>query len=127
MIKLLLIEDDAKCARMVEKILEPHGFEVHHVATGLGGIQLARQITPALILLDMDLPDLNGKVVCVQLRTIVSKTTPVIAFTAENGAKAKRIALAFGCDDFISKPIDTRLFPHQLKQILNVPDDVEAE
>jgi DNA-binding response OmpR family regulator len=125
MTDILLIEDDAKCARMVEKILEPHGFRVHHAANGLTGLQLARQSEFALILLDMDLPDLDGKVVCVQLRG-TNKAIPIVAFTAENGAKAKRIALAFGCNHFISKPIDTRAFPQQLRTFLNALEDVEA-
>jgi DNA-binding response OmpR family regulator len=119
MFNLLLIEDDVKCARMVEKIMEPHEFKVHHAATALDGLQLARKTSFDIILLDMDLPDLDGKVVAIQLRSVISRgTTPIIAFTAENGARAKRIALAVGCDDFISKPIDTRAFPAQISAII---------
>ena len=125
MTDILLIEDDMKCARMVEKVLEPHGFTVYHAVNGLTGLQLARQANFALILLDMDLPDLDGKVVCVQLRG-TNKAVPIVAFTAENGAKAKRMALAFGCNHFISKPIDTRAFPQQLKTFLDSSQDVEA-
>jgi DNA-binding response OmpR family regulator len=92
---------------------------VHHAPNGLTGLRLARELRPALILVDMDLPDLEGKVVVAQLRGISELSgTPVVAFTAENSARAKRLALAFGCVDFISKPIDTRAFPSQLTQII---------
>jgi DNA-binding response OmpR family regulator len=116
---ILLIEDDRNTARMVSKVLEPHGFIVHHAANGLAGLRLAREVNPDLILADMDLPDLEGKVVVMKLRGAAeSSTIPIVAFTAENSARAKRLALAFGCTDFISKPIDTRAFPTQIAQII---------
>lgn len=119
MATLLLIEDDLNAARMVAKILTPFGFTVHHAANGLTGLKLAREIHPEIILVDMDLPDIEGKVVVTQLRGIPeSARLPIVAFTAEASARAKRLALAFGCDAFISKPIDTRAFPDQVQQIL---------
>ncbi len=119
MCNVLLIEDDQKFARMVEKIMGPRGYTIHHAATGLDGLQLARRIHPDIILLDMNLPDLDGKVIAVNLRGMINRgTTPIVALTAESGARAKRIALAIGCDDFISKPIDTRAFPGQIATIL---------
>ncbi len=119
MCNILLIEDDLKFARLVEKIMGPHGHTVHHAATGLDGLQLARRIHPDIILLDMNLPDLDGKVIAVNLRGMINRgTIPIVALTAESGARAKRIALAIGCDDFISKPIDTRAFPDQIATIM---------
>ncbi len=119
MVTLLLIEDDHNAARMVAKILTPHGFEVHHAPNGLMGLRLAREVNPDVILVDMDLPDLEGKVVVSRLRgSPEAKGLPIIAFTAECSLRAKRLAIAFGCDAFISKPIDTRTFPDQLRQIM---------
>jgi DNA-binding response OmpR family regulator len=120
MTTILLIEDDRNCARMVAKILEPHGYTIHHAANGLTGLRMAREHKPDIILVDMDLPDLEGKVVVLQLRGgITPSHVPIVAFTAEPGAKAKRLALAVGCKEFISKPIDTRAFPDQIGRILN--------
>jgi two-component system cell cycle response regulator DivK len=116
---ILLIEDNRDCARMVNKIIEPRGHSVVHAATALDGLKLARSLRPDLILLDMDLPDLEGKVVVNQLRIDPGfRTTPIVAFTAENSSRAKRMALAFGCTDFISKPIDTRTFPTQVETLM---------
>ncbi|HVO71632.1 MAG TPA: response regulator [Aggregatilineaceae bacterium] len=117
--EILLIEDDLKFARMVEKIMTPHGYVIHHAANGLDGLRLARQITADIILLDMHLPDLDGKAIVVTLRgTIKRGTIPIVALTAESGDRAKRIALALGCEYFISKPIDTRAFPGQIGAII---------
>ncbi len=120
MTTLLLIEDDLKCANLVRKVLEPQGYTIHHAATGLAGLQLARQVHPDVILLDMNLPDLDGKIIAVNLRGSIQKgTVPIVAFTAESGARARRIALALGCDDFISKPFDTRALASQIADIMN--------
>jgi len=116
---MLLIEDDPQCARMLEKVLPEHGYAIHHASTGLDGLKLARTVNPQVILVDMGLPDLNGKIVVNQLRGIRStQNIPIIAFTAESGDRAKRMALAFGCDGFISKPIDTHELPHQIASVM---------
>ncbi|MEP7288051.1 MAG: response regulator [Chloroflexota bacterium] len=116
---ILLIEDNKDTARMVSKILEPHGHTVEHAPNGLEGLKMAREIHADLILCDMDLPDLEGKVVVNQLRALSNVGhIPIVAFTAENSARAKRLALMFGCNDFISKPIDTRTFPELIEQLI---------
>ncbi|MBX3063017.1 MAG: response regulator [Anaerolineae bacterium] len=119
MVSILLIEDDLNCARLVQKVLAPHDHKVLHAANGLTGLRAARELSSALVLVDMDLPDLNGRAVVVQLRSILREVNvPIVAFTAESGTRAQRIALAVGCDDFISKPIDTREFPARIHAIL---------
>lgn len=119
MASILLIEDDLNCARLVQKVLAPHNHHIQHAANGLTGLRMARELNAKLVLVDMDLPDLNGRAVVVQLRSILRDVSvPIVAFTAESGTRAQRIALAVGCDDFISKPIDTRAFPAQIRAIL---------
>ncbi len=119
MASILLIEDDVVAARMVMKVLANKGYTITHAATGLDGLQLAHELYPDLILVDLGLPDLDGKVVALQLSHFLSaKSSAIVAFTAECGAKAKRLALAYGCRDFISKPIDTRAFPEQIAKLL---------
>jgi DNA-binding response OmpR family regulator len=119
MATILLIEDDRDCAATIARILSPHRHVVHHATDGLAGLQLARESHPDLILVDMNLPDLKGEVVALQLRVLVGRSpVSLVAFTAESGTRARRLALAFGCDTFISKPIDTQTFPRQIDQIL---------
>jgi len=115
MATILMIEDDGNFARLVDKIMKPLGHSVIHAGTAMVGLQLAENETFELVLLDMDLPDLDGKVVATTLRarTGMSKV-PIIAVTAQSDPVARRLALAFGCNGFISKPIDTRTFPDQV-------------
>ncbi len=119
MASILLIEDDILAARLVLKVLGTQGYAIRHVGTGLEGLQVARELRPDLVLVDLGLPDLDGKVVAMQLRHILSaRSSVIVAFTAEAGAKARRLALAYGCHDFISKPIDTRAFPDLIARLL---------
>lgn len=117
--RIVLVEDDIVTARIVLKILHTHGYQVSHAATGTEGIALAQELQPKLVLVDLGLPDLDGKVVAAHLNQILAANAGVVcAFTSESGAKAKRLALAYGCHHFISKPIDTRSFPDQVADLL---------
>ncbi len=123
MTTLLLIEDDPECARMVGKLLKPHGFTIEHTTRGLTGLQIARTTELDLILVDINLPDISGNVVILQLRAVMRRQgVPIIAFTAETSAKAKRIAAALGCDGFLSKPIDTPTFHSQIVEFLKTAE-----
>jgi DNA-binding response OmpR family regulator len=116
---LLLIEDDADAARMVRKALAHQHYDFHHAANGLDGLRLARQVCPHIVLVDMNLPDLEGKIIVTQLHgKILAPTSTLIAFTAEDDARTRRITRALGCDDLIGKPIDVRAFAWQVSQII---------
>ena len=119
MATILMIEDDKNFVRLVEKVLGQHGHTIIHAGTALNGLHLAEVDTVQLVLLDMDLPDLDGKVVATTLRARPGKKdVPIIAVTAQTDAIARRLALAFGCSGFIPKPIDTRIFPNQIRSYL---------
>jgi DNA-binding response OmpR family regulator len=116
---VLIIEDDGKFARLVEKILGAQGHQVIHAGTALDGLRLADLEKVNLILLDMDLPDLDGKVVANALRSRPGlQRVPIIAVTAQNDAITRRLVMAFGCNGFIPKPIDTRQFVIQVAEFL---------
>jgi len=124
MTTILLIEDDIVAARLVQKVLMKSGYILHHASTGLEGLALAHELQPDLVLVDLGLPDLDGKVVALQMSHFLSaRSSMIVAFTAETGAKAKRLALAYGCQDFISKPIDTRAFPELIAQLVATVDN----
>lgn len=119
MIKLLLIEDDMVCANLVKHVLTLNGFEVYHASDALMGLRGARDYNPDAILLDLNLPDLDGKMVALQLRKSPRwAETPIIAFTGEATSKTRRLAMGFGCDEMISKSDDYEELPHQLLEII---------
>lgn len=120
---VLLIEDDYDAARMVIRLLSSNGYDIHHAATGLGGLGLAHKIRPNLILVDLGLPDVDGKSVALRMRSMFqSSGTAIVAFTAETGARTQRMAKAYGCDHFISKPINTQTFPAEIGRILSTQE-----
>lgn len=117
---ILLIEDDLKFARVVEKIFNARGYEVVHAPTALEGLQRAEDNRIKLVLLDIDLPDLDGKVVATRLRAReCMRNVPIIAVTAQDSAAIRRLIKGFGCSGYIPKPIDTRQFPEQILAYLN--------
>jgi len=117
--ELLLVETDVYAARMVDKVLNPYGFNIHYAPTGAEGLQLAQSYPPDIILANMEQHDLEGKVIITTLRRLTAhRAVPIIAFTTESGARAKRLAIEAGYDSCISKPIDTRAFPGQIAEVL---------
>lgn len=123
MTSLLLIEDDLTFATLLTRVLEIHGFSVIHAPTGLSGLKTARRINTDLILVDIHLPDIDGKLVALALKLRRSpctrKSQPVIAITGDTGLNVIRLALAFGFDDCVSKPMDLQTFPHYLMEVMS--------
>lgn len=108
---ILYIEDNPDNMRLVKRALEAKGYVIHGAINGLSGIQMAESIEPKLILLDINLPDIDGYEVAKRLRKHRSSALrycPIIAITANTlkGDAAK--ALDAGCDVYMSKPINIR-------------------
>lgn len=123
MANILMIEDDLNFIRLLEKVLGARGHTVLHAETALTGLQMAENKEIDLVLLDMDLPDLDGKVVATTLRARTGlEKVPIIAVTAQTDAITRRLVLAFGCNGYIPKPIDTRTFPNQIEAFLAQTD-----
>ena len=116
MARILHIEDDPKNRLLVRKILASSGHDVVDAETGLEGIRLAGEVRPDLVLVDINIPDLDGYEVTLRLRGISSLSgVPIVAITAEGD---RATSLAVGCDGFLEKPIDARRFPRQIEKFL---------
>ncbi len=108
MARVLHIEDDPTNRLLVRKLLSGHGFEVIDAVDGLEGIRLACADRPDLILIDINIPHLDGYEVTLRLRGEPSLAgVPIVAITAEGD---RDTSLAVGCDGFLQKPIDARSF-----------------
>jgi DNA-binding response OmpR family regulator len=105
---ILLVEDNQQNADMVIHILQTAGMEVKHFIRGLDAAQQARRERPGLILMDFDLPDIDGRTLALSLKKQLggSSAPPIIAVTARTGETEKRIAEYFGCAAFVSKPFN---------------------
>jgi len=102
---VLHVEDFKNNRELVRRILESRGYNVVDAVTGLEGITLAQKIKPDLILMDINLPDLDGFSVVTRLRSHPQlASVPIIAITARNFSDDPERAKAIGCDGYVSKP-----------------------
>jgi DNA-binding response OmpR family regulator len=102
-VHLLLVEDDTKIGKGVAQALENSGYEVEWVTTGRAALDAASSVPPALVLLDLGLPDADGVDVCTQLRAMIPSATIVI-LTARTDEIDVVVGLDAGADDYVSKP-----------------------
>jgi two-component system, cell cycle response regulator DivK len=111
MAKILLVEDNEMNRDMLSRRLVRRGYEVVIALDGEQGLAMARSEAPALILMDMSLPGIDGWEATRQLKAAPeTQKIPVIALTAHAMAGDREKAVAVGCDDFDTKPVElTRL------------------
>ncbi len=115
MSSILLIEDNQENADMTVRILESASYQVKHCLRGFEGAKYARYEHPDLILMDFDLPDVDGYTVTLMLKKqLGSATPPIVAVTARVGIAEIRLAEAHGCQAFVSKPF----LPEELLSVI---------
>ena len=121
--RILVVEDNELNLKLLNDILEAHGYDV--LATGEGAVALAwaRQYRPSLILLDLQLPDISGLEVTRQLKADTDTASiPIIAVTAFAMAGDEKKALEQGCDAYVAKPIDLRKVLDLVAGFVDAPD-----
>jgi two-component system cell cycle response regulator DivK len=117
---ILLIEDNAKNRYLATYLLEARGFVVVPAESGPIGIEMAGRISPNLILLDIQLPSMDGYTVARALRNIPAlKDVPIVAVTSYAMMGDREKALASGCNGYIEKPIDPETFTGEIEVFLN--------
>jgi two-component system cell cycle response regulator DivK len=117
--KILLIEDNEHNRYLTTFLLEARGHEVMHARLGRDGIELAKKHSPALILLDIQLPEMDGYAVASALRAIPSLMhVPIVAVTSYAMAGDREKALAAGCNGYLEKPIDPDTFGSVVERFL---------
>ena len=104
--KVLVIEDDKNIAELLRLYLEKDGFEVSIANDGRRGLDLALNSSPALILLDIMLPEVDGWTICREVRK--KSSTPIIMLTAKGETFDKVSGLEMGADDYIVKPFEAK-------------------
>ena len=108
---ILLIEDNEQNRYLATFLLERHGYKVVPAADSRKGIEAARTLLPNLILLDIQLPVMDGYAVAQALRALEAlRQTPIVAVTSYAMVGDREKALAAGCNGYIEKPIDPETF-----------------
>ena len=117
--KILYIEDDPQARVLMADIFRYKGYIYIEASRGLEGIQLASEHLPDLILVDLQLPDIQGYEVTTHLKSLEKlQETPIIALTAETQKDVKELVLTAGCDGYISKPINITEFLFKIEEYL---------
>ncbi len=119
---ILLIEDNEQNRYLATFLLEKHGHRVVAAADGIRGLELARSIDPRLILLDIQLPTMDGYAVARHLRQIPSlRHIPIVAVTSYAMPGDREKCLAAGCTGYIEKPINPETFVAELERYRQPP------
>ena len=114
--KVLIVEDDRNIADLLRLYLEKEGYEVYIALDGLKGLEKFRQVQPALVLLDVMLPGMDGWGVCRSIR--LESKTPIIMLTAKSETEDKVAGLKQGADDYITKPFEMKEVLARIEAVL---------
>jgi CheY-like chemotaxis protein len=119
---VLIIEDNEQNRYLLTFLLQQHAYEVVSAADGPTGIELAGSVRPSIILLDIQLPKMDGHAVARALRGNVDlRDTPIIAVTSYAMPGDREKALAAGCTGYIEKPINPETFVAEMESGLFRP------
>lgn len=117
---ILIIEDNEKNLKLVRDLLQFNGYETIEAITAEEGIEIARTHHPALILMDIQLPGMDGITALKHLRADpLTRAIPVVAITASVMTTERQEILEAGFEGYQAKPINIKEFIHAIKNVLN--------
>ena len=120
MARILCVEDNADNLFMLQRRLTRAGFEVTIAMDGAQTVEEVKTLLPDLIVMDLNLPGLDGCEATRRLKNLPeTKHIPIIVLTADTTQKSREKALAAGCDEFALKPIDFEGLVGKIRSLLN--------
>lgn len=124
---IMVVDDDINIAKLVKLYLEKDGYEVAHSTRGDDALAQLNRISPALILLDIMLPGMDGWQVCKAIR--LKSKVPIIMLSAKDETIDKVLGLELGADDYITKPFEPKELLARVKAVLRrgAPDEESGE
>lgn len=118
-VRALVVEDDVPMATVIANYLERDGYEVHVSHDGIDAVQVARNVDPDVVVLDVGLPGQDGIEVCRSLRTF--SDAYVVMLTARTDELDTLVGLSVGADDYMTKPFSPRVLIARLRAMLRRP------
>lgn len=119
---ILVVEDNRLNMKLVRDVLEHAGYDVVGAATGEEGVELALGIRPDLVLMDLQLPGIDGTEALRRIQQVARDAVmPVVAVTASAMPSERAAAARAGFDGFLEKPINARALPDQVASFLAAP------
>ncbi|MCW8876024.1 MAG: response regulator transcription factor [Kangiellaceae bacterium] len=125
--KILLVEDHPNLASNLFEYFEPKGFRLDWARNGVHGVELAKNQSYDLIILDVMLPKLDGFGVCNKIRNELALDTPIIFLTAKSMLPDKVLGLELGGDDYLVKPFQLRELESRINSVMRRYRKIEAQ
>jgi len=125
--KILIIEDDKDIVYILKSILELEGYQISFALDGKEGLLMAKREIPAIIILDLILPDMDGYEICKEIKKdLAFEKTHIVMITAKSGTRDELTGMIDGADDYIAKPFNPLDVVETIKYVL-MRDDKEGE
>lgn len=119
--RILYIEDNPDNRMLVKRVLEAEGYQLLEAANAQEGLQQVLAQAPDLILMDINLPEVDGYTTTARIKATPGlASVKIVAVTANVMKGDREKTLAAGCDGYITKPIDVDLLPGQIAQFLEI-------
>jgi len=115
-VTILVVDDDVRILRMVQRIMELEGYRVLKATNGRDALEVFSGETPDLVLLDIMMPDIDGYTVCKQIREF--SQVPIIMLTAKSNDEEKIGGFDAGADDYMTKPFSSKELAARVKAVL---------
>lgn len=123
--KILIVDDDPDILEVLRLLLNLEGYDVSTASDGMTGLSLARENTPDMIILDLNLPDINGQQICKIIRGELN--VPILILSARDNVSDKVVCLEYGADDYLTKPFENIELIARVKAILRRADKNDDE
>ncbi|MBP2014802.1 response regulator transcription factor [Anaerococcus degeneri] len=118
--KILIIEDDRNLLKELREFLERNGYQVESVDNFLIASQIALEMRPDLVILDINLPGISGFDICKEIKE--KSNIPVLMLTSRVGIEDEIKGLEIGADEYLAKPVDTRRLILRMEKLLDLFD-----
>jgi CheY-like chemotaxis protein len=119
-VRILVVEDNEKNRTLIRDVLEYHGYEVRTAADGASGIAAAKEFLPDVILMDIQMPVMDGLTAAKLIKAdSATKKARLIALTSFAMKGDRERMLEAGFDDYIAKPINTRMLPELVRRYVS--------
>ena len=122
--KIVVIDDEQSVREVVQAYLEKDGYHVFVAGNGSDGLALAERMNPALIVLDLMLPDVSGEEICSEIRS--RSDVPILMLTAQASEEERVAGLVSGADDYLVKPFSPRELVARVRAVLRRTQGVET-
>jgi DNA-binding response OmpR family regulator len=122
--RVVVIDDEPSVQEVVKAYLEKGGYQVYVAGTGAEGQALAERVKPALVILDLMLPDVSGEEICADIRS--RSDVPILMLTAKASEEERVLGLTSGADDYLVKPFSPRELVARVHAIFRRIPGIEA-